>query len=153
MPEFNVNANTWFTSLYTSRKMLEMTFDAPTNAWKHVTLNIASECNQRYLKDSVFWLVQVTLSIMMLHIFPFFISDGPINKLSFSQLSTDIRCIEADQHICDKSFLTLSAPLISFCLPHFPHCKKWTISNWENFLNKLNLSSNIYMEVKQSLVF
>ena len=35
-------------------RMLEMTSDAPTNAGKHVTSNIASGHNQRYTKDSNF---------------------------------------------------------------------------------------------------
>jgi len=37
---------------------LEMTHDARQNGGKFVTSNIASARNQRYLKDSVFWLAQ-----------------------------------------------------------------------------------------------
>jgi len=33
-------------------RTLEMTSDAPTNAGKHVTLNIACARNQRHTKDS-----------------------------------------------------------------------------------------------------
>ena len=44
-----------------------MTTDAPTNAGKHVTSNIACVCCQRYTKYSVFWLSQMTLCVTTLH--------------------------------------------------------------------------------------
>jgi len=44
--------------------MLEITSDAPTNAVKCVTSNIASARKQRYTKDSIIRLAQMTLYIM-----------------------------------------------------------------------------------------
>jgi len=43
--------------------------DAPTNAGKHVSSNIASARSQRYTKYSVFWLAHKTLCVMTLRNF------------------------------------------------------------------------------------
>ena len=62
-------------------------FYAQTIPGKHVKLNIASLCNQRFTKDLVFSLAQIQLCVKTLRNFPFFlgpnfISDVPTNGLA-----------------------------------------------------------------------
>ena len=59
-------------------KTLEMTTDAPTNAGKHVTSNIASARSQRYTTDSVFRLAQTTLCVMTIRNFPPFVGASDV---------------------------------------------------------------------------
>jgi len=63
--------------------MIEMTFNALTNAGKHVTSKTACACSQRNKNDLVFWLAHMTC-VMTLRNFPPFvkpnvISYGPTN--------------------------------------------------------------------------
>jgi len=65
-----------------------MTFDAPTNAEKHVTSNDACSRCQRYTNDSIFLMVKMTLCVMMIRnslpfVGPNVISNGPKNRLTY----------------------------------------------------------------------
>jgi len=65
-----------------------MTLDSPTNAGKHVTSNVKQHTN-----NSVFWLAQMILFVMMIHNFPPFIrpnviSNGMTDDLSIHQYLT-----------------------------------------------------------------
>jgi len=77
-----------FLFCYIIDRMLEMMSNAPTNAGKHVTTNIACVHSQRYTQHVVFWLAQMMLCLMMLpntcfppFIRPNIISGGPTNGL------------------------------------------------------------------------
>jgi len=48
-----------------------MTPDAPRNAGKHITSNVAGVRSQQYTKESGFWLAQMTLCVETLHHFMF----------------------------------------------------------------------------------
>jgi len=76
--------------LQPQHRMLEMMSDALTNVEKHVTSQVAFAHGQGYTKDSVFWLAQITLCIMMSSNFsPFlganFVSDALTNRLLIRQ--------------------------------------------------------------------
>ena len=59
--------------------MLEKTSDdALTNAGKNVTSTIACARSQRYTKNSIFRLAQMTLTIMTLHNFPSYVVPNEI---------------------------------------------------------------------------
>ena len=72
-------------------RTLEMTSNAPTNAGKHVWLNIACACSPQNTKDTVFWLAQMTLCITALSNFRHFVksnifSGGSTNGLLICHL-------------------------------------------------------------------
>jgi len=74
---------------YWINRKLEMMSDAPTNGLKHVMSNVAYAHSQQFTTDSVFWLVQMTLFVIMLcnnshFVRPNIILDHPTNDTSIT---------------------------------------------------------------------
>jgi len=79
------------TAILCIKRTLEMMYGASISVGKHATSNFACACSQRYTKDSVIWLAQMTLCVVMLCKFPPFVEpdvilDGLTNRLSICYL-------------------------------------------------------------------
>jgi len=118
-----------------------MTSDAPTNARKHVTPNMACPRGQRYTDDSVFWLAQIRLYVMAFRNLPPFVA----TKRHF-------RC--SDKLVVDtSSYVTLR-----YNVRHLGHSEDWlvfvslttcTCNVWRNALSRICRS--IGRHVKRSV--